>query len=85
MNILSKGCSPEAAQDRTLPYTAYMVEYKENGEVKFDITICNKQVDLFDYYYDSYGKDFIGWTQTEGRINPKQWQPEAEKKPKGKK
>lgn len=74
MKILEKNCSPETAQDKSLPYTAYLVEYRENGEVKFDIAISNKQVDLFDFYYDTYKKDFIGWTQTEGRVNPKLWQ-----------
>ena len=49
MKILEKNCSPETAQDKSLPYTAYLVEYKENGEVKFDIAISNKQVDLFDF------------------------------------
>ena len=30
-----------------------------------------KQTDLFDYYYDLYGKNFIEFKQSEGRVNPK--------------
>ena len=29
---------------------------------------------MFDYYWDLYGKDFVGWKQSEGRSNPKLWQ-----------
>jgi hypothetical protein len=58
-----------------------MIEYKEGGLSKFDIASGAKQVDIFDDYYDKYGRDFVTMTQTEGRVNPKLWQdPKAKKK-----
>ena len=53
MKVLHEKCDPKLAQDKKLPYTAYLVEYvdKENGEEKtfYDITTCLKQTDMFDY------------------------------------
>ena len=36
MKVLHEKCDPKLAEDKKLPYTAYLVEYvdKENGEVK---------------------------------------------------
>ena len=69
--LLQQDCDPSLAQDKSLPYIAYLVEYVQEGLTKFDIATCNKVADLFDYYYDNYKKDFINITQAEGRINPK--------------
>jgi hypothetical protein len=47
--------------------------------------MTGKAVDLFDYYYDLYGKDFIEFKQAEGRVNPKLWvDPKAPKAKRGK-
>ena len=44
-----------------------------------------KTVDIFDVYYDKYGKDgFIGMKQSEGRVPPNRWNVEPPK-PKRKK
>ena len=48
MKILQEACSPEAALDKTLPYNAYLVEYKVDGNIQFDITTSSKQVEMFD-------------------------------------
>ena len=84
MKVLHEKCDPKLAQDKKLPYTAYLVEYvdKENGEEKtfYDITTCLKQTDMFDYYYDKYKTGLKGWKQTEGIVNPKLWNSEPEKK-----
>jgi len=71
VNILQQDCDPSLAQDKSLPYNAYLVEYVQEGLTKFDIATCNKKADLFDYYWDNYKKDFITYTQSEGRISPK--------------
>ena len=55
IKILEEGCAPAAAEDKTLPYTAYLVTYEVNGMVKYDIAIGSKKVDIFDYYWDKYG------------------------------
>lgn len=73
MNILHRDCDPTLAQDRTLPYTAYLVEYLQDGMTHFDIVISSKRVEIFDHYWDLYRHDLIRMTQTEGRVNPKIW------------
>ena len=84
MKVLHEKCDTKLAEDKKLPYTAYLVEYvdKENGEDKvfYDITTCLKQTDMFDYYYDKYKTGLKGWKQTKGIVNPKLWNPESEKK-----
>ena len=77
--IIHKDCDPSLCQDRSLPYTAFMIEYKEGGISKFDIASGAKQVDIFDHYYDKYGKNFLDMKQSEGRINPKLWNPPGSK------
>ena len=85
MKVIKENCDPKDAQDKSLPYTAYLVEYKVDGKERYDISIAQKAVDLFDYYYDLYKKDFVKFTQSEGRINPKLWNdPSQKKKPKRK-
>jgi len=73
MKILFEDCDPTQAEDRTLPYTTYMVEYKKDGESHYDIAMSNKRVEIFDHYWDKYRNDFVTMNQTEGRTNPKIW------------
>jgi hypothetical protein len=73
--VLHSDCDPTLAQDRSLPYTAFLVEYAQDGMTKFDIVTAAKQVDIFDDYWDKYRHDFRTMTQTEGRVNPKLWSP----------
>ena len=73
LKVIHKECDPSLAEDRTLPYTAYMVEYVQDGITKFDIVAAGKKVDIFDFYWDNYRSDFKNMTQTEGRVNPKLW------------
>jgi hypothetical protein len=71
IKVLFEDCSPSDAEDRGLPYNAYLVEYIIEGQPKYDIVQCSKAVELFDHYYDKYKKDFVKFTQTEGRVSPK--------------
>ena len=84
MKVLHEKCDPKLAEDKKLPYTAYLVEYvdKENGEEKtfYDIATCQKQTDMFDFYYDKFKTGLKGWKQTAGIVNPKLWNPESDKK-----
>lgn len=84
MKVISKECDPSLATDRSLPYTAYLIEYTQEGITKFDIVSSNKQVEIFDHYWDLYKKDFVNMTQTEGRINPRLWQDPNQKEKKKK-
>jgi len=86
LKVLHENCDKEKANDTSLPYTAYLVTYKVDGKERYDITICQKAVDLFDYYYDLYKKDFVTFVQSKGNVNPKLWNdPTEAKKPKKKK
>jgi hypothetical protein len=82
MKILHENCDPKLADDRGLPYTAYIVAYEIDGAKAFDIVIPDKQIEIFDYYWDRYREGLKGWKQSEGRVNPKLWgyQPKETKK-----
>ena len=82
MRIIHKDCDPTLAQDRSLPYTAYLIEYLQDGITKFDIAYGNKRSEIFDHYWDKYREGLKGFKQTEGRVNPKLWgvQPKETKK-----
>jgi hypothetical protein len=73
VKILHQNCDPSLADDKSLPYTAYLVEYDDENDTCYDIVICNKKTDIFDYYWDRYREGLIGFKQTEGRVNPKLW------------
>lgn len=73
LKILHQDCNPELANDRSLPYNAYLVNYEDDGVVKYDLVLCNKKLDIFDYYWDKYREGLKSFKQSEGRINPKLW------------
>ena len=82
MVVLHQNCDPELANDRNLPYTAYIVTYEVDGAINYDIAIPRNKVELFDYYWDRYREGLKSFKQSEGRINPKLWgiKPKEEKK-----
>jgi len=86
ITIIHEDCDAELANDKSLPYTTYLVEYKLDGTVRYDIVNCKKVVDIFDHYWDNYRHDLIKFTQTAGSIDPKRWndpnKPKEEKKKK---
>ena len=73
MRILYEDCDPDKALDKSLPYTAYLVQYKVDGESHYDVALGKKQVEIFDAYWDKYRENFVNMKQSEGRINPKLW------------
>lgn len=75
IRMIHRDCDPTLADDRSLPCTAFLVEYIEGDITKFDIVMASKKVDIFDEYWDKYREDLIRFTQTEGRTNPKLWNP----------
>lgn len=84
VKILHRDCDPDFANDRTLPYSTYLVEYRLDGVIRYDLVMTDKKVDIFDYYWDRYRNDFISFKQSEGRTNPRLWnlpkKPESKKK-----
>ena len=73
ISTLAENCNPQEDNNTKLPYTAYLVEYKVDEEVRYDIAMGDKQVDVFDAYYDKYKKNLIGMKQSEGRVAPNRW------------
>lgn len=73
LQFIHQNCNPELAKDRTLPYSAYLVEYESEGEISYDIVNSQKKVEIFDYYWDKYREGLKSFKQTEGRVNPKLW------------
>ena len=80
LKILHQNCDPKLAEDRTLPYSAYLVVYTpDENEICYDIVISNKSVEIFDHYWDRYREGLLSFKQTEGRVNPKLWFHKEEK------
>jgi hypothetical protein len=73
MKIINENCDRELANDRTLPYTAYLVSYEVDAVMAYDLVIADKKSDIFDYYWDKYREGLKGWRQSEGRVNPRNW------------
>lgn len=71
IKIIHQDCDPSLSEDKSLPYTAYMVEYVQGETSHYDIVMSNKRVDIFDHYWDKYRHDFVTMNQTGGRTNPK--------------
>jgi hypothetical protein len=80
IQIIHQNCDPKLAEDKTLPYNAYIVKYHDDEQYNYDIVICNKKTDIFDYYWDRYREGLIAFKQTEGRVNPKLWSTNSKKK-----
>ena len=72
IKVLHEKCDKKLADDRKLPYNAYLIEYNEGEEHFFDIAIGDKAVDLFDHYYDKSSK-FVNMVQAKGLVNPRNW------------
>ena len=74
ISTLHENCNPQEDNNTKLPYTAYLIWYKVEEEIRYDIAMGDKQSDIFDTYWDKFVKDgFIGMKQSEGRIQPNRW------------
>ena len=81
MKILYENCQPKDALDKTLPYTAYLVEYIKDGKPHYDVSLGDKQAEVFDYYWDKYKQDLKKIDSTGGLVNPNRWDTSMLKKP----
>tara|TARA_Y100001963_G_C6605530_1_gene364589 strand:- start:328 stop:675 length:348 start_codon:yes stop_codon:yes gene_type:complete len=85
--IILEKTTKDKAQDRKFPSDAFNVTYVVDGEERLDVTRSGKQSNVFDMYYDRYGKDSvkrIEWGY--GTVNPSMWgyrTPEKKKRRKG--
>ena len=80
LDFIHKDCHHSMSKDKKLPKDSFLVVYKVKDEIKHDITRAGSKVEIFDHYYDKYKTGLKGWKQTAGQVNPKQWNPEPEKK-----
>ena len=72
--ILQEKTTPEKANDRKLPSDAFNVTYIVDGETRLDVTRSGKMVNIFDMYYDRYGKGSVQKIDFgHGTVNPSQW------------
>ena len=82
--ILLEKTTEDKARDKKFPSDACIIRYTVDGTKLIDVTRSSKQVNIFDLYYDKYGKDAlqaIEWGY--GTVNPSQWgykQPEKKKR-----
>ena len=85
--ILLEKTTHEKANDRKLPSDAFNVTYVVEGETRLDVTRSGKMVNVFDMYYDRYGKDCVQKIDYgHGTIKPSQYgykSPEKKKRRKG--
>ena len=67
--IIKTGCTPDAAEDKTLPTNAYLLELKKGDETWFDI-VMGEAVGVFDTYYDLFGDVMQKISYTKGTRQP---------------
>jgi len=77
--VLYQKCEKSVAKDKALPLNSYIVTYISDEETFYDIVICNKQVEIFDMYWDKYREGLKNIKWTDGRVNPRLWQSNKEK------
>ena len=84
--ILQEKTTHEKANDRKLPSDAFNVTYVVEGETLLDVTRSSKMVNVFDMYYDRYGKDVVQKIEYgHGTIRPNLWGIKTTPPKKGKK
>ena len=81
--IVLEKTTQEKALDRTLPTDAFNVTYVVEGQTYLDVTRSEKMVNVFDMYYDRYGKGAVQKIDFgHGTIRPNLWgaKPQQKKK-----
>ena len=58
VTVIFNGCEVEAAKDKTLPTTAWLIVCK-NEEKQWSDIVMGTRVAVFDSYYDAFGKNVI--------------------------
>jgi len=72
--IILEKTTREKADDKSLPTDAFNVFYTVGGKEHLDVTRSEKMVNVFDMYYDRYGKDVVQKiTYGSGTIRPNLW------------
>ena len=77
--IIKTRCEFRDSKDRSLPNDSFIVSYYSDDELCYDITRAGKRVNIFDMYWDKFGKNLKSIEWTYGRVNPKLWGYQAPK------
>jgi hypothetical protein len=80
INIINIDCEYSLAKDKTLPSNAYIVGYFSKGRLMYDI-VQGDRISVFDSYYDEH-KNVVSIDWTEGKINPRIYNTQVQKKTK---
>ena len=73
-DIILEKTTQEKALDRKLPTDAFNVSYVVDGKEHLDVTRSEKMVNVFDMYYDRYGKGAVQKIDYgHGTIRPNLW------------
>ena len=84
--IILEKTTREKAEDKKLPTDAFNVTYVVEGETRLDVTRSEKMMNVFDMYYDRYGKDAVQKIDYgAGAVRPNLWGVKATPPKKGKK
>jgi hypothetical protein len=70
--LIHKQCDKALANDKSLPINSYIITYLIDDEKMYDIIQASSICEVFDKYYDEYGKGSvqeIKWTN--GKVSPK--------------
>lgn len=71
--VLKQNCTIEETKDTNVPTDAFIVSYKINDIVHYDLTRSSKMVSIFDMYYDNIAGVICSIRWGYGTINPKNW------------
>ena len=72
--IILEKTTLDKAEDRNLPTDAFNVTYMIEGKEYLDVTRSEKMANVFDMYYDRYGKDAVQKIDYGcGTIRPNLW------------
>ena len=84
--IILENTTREKAEDKSLPTDAFNVTYMVEGTEHLDVTRSEKMSNVFDMYYDRYGKDVVQKIDYgAGAVRPNLWGLKATPPKKGKK
>jgi len=72
-HILIDGGSYKDVCTKDAPNDAKIVTYEVDGKVCYDLTRSQKDVNLFDMYWDKFGKGLKSISFGHGTANPKTW------------
>ena len=70
VQVIYEKCEKDKAEDKKLPSDSFLVSYKVEDELKYDVTRAGTQLELFDHYYDTY-KNVQGISWTKGIVSPR--------------